>query len=93
MPNLASRVMRLGLQWLSADWEHAYHHGVLIAESFVDPHLFLGTCYKGSEWTLLDQTQGYGRCRQDFYQLHERPKQLWVRELCPGARTILRGRN
>jgi len=24
---------------------------------------------------------------------HERPKQLWVRELRPGARTILRGRN
>jgi hypothetical protein len=42
---------------------------------------------------LLGQTQGYGRCRQDFYQPHERPKQLWVRELCPGARTRLRGRN
>jgi hypothetical protein len=53
----------------------------------------LGTCYKVSGWTLLGQTQGYGRCRQDFYQPHDRPKQLWVRELCPGARTILRGRN
>jgi hypothetical protein len=93
VPNLASRLMKLGLQRLSSDWEQAYHHGVLIAESFVDPHLFLGTCYKVSGWTLLGQTQGYGRCRQDFYQAHERPKQLWVRELCPGARTILRGRN
>ena len=93
VPNLASRLMRLGLQRLSSDWEQAYHHGVLIAESFVDPQLFLGTCYKVSGWTLLGQTQGYGRCRQDFYQPHERPKQLWVRELCPGARTRLRGRN
>jgi hypothetical protein len=93
VPNLASRLMRLGLQRLSSDWEQAYHHRVLIAESFVDPQLFLGTCYKVSGWTLLGQTQGYGRCRQDFYQPHERPKQLWVHELCPGARTILRGRN
>jgi hypothetical protein len=93
VPNLASRLMKLGLQRLNSDWEQAYHHGVLIAESFVDPQLFLGTCYKVSGWTLLGQTQGYGRCRQDFYQPHERPKQLWVRELCPGARTRLRGRN
>jgi len=93
VPNLASKVMKLGLQRLSGDWEQAYHHRVLIAESFVDPQLFLGTCYKVSGWTLLGQTQGYGRCRQDFYQPHDRPKQLWVRELCPGARTILRGRN
>jgi hypothetical protein len=93
VPNLASRIMKLELQRLNSDWEQAYHHGVLIAESFVDPQLFLGTCYKVSGWTLLGQTQGYGRCRQDFYQPHERPKALWVRELCPGARTILRGRN
>lgn len=93
VPNLASRVMKLVLQRLGSDWEQAYHHAVLVAESFVDPQLFLGTCYKVSGWTLLGQTQGYGRCRQDFYQAHERPKQLWVRELCPGARTILRGRN
>jgi hypothetical protein len=42
---------------------------------------------------LLGQTQGYQRSRQDFYQAHDRPKELWVRELRPGARTILRGRN
>ena len=35
----------------------------------------------------------FGRARQDYYVEHERPKQLWVRELRPGARTILRGRN
>src|ERR1035437_3908958 len=64
-----------------------------MAESFVDPQLFLGTCYKVSGWALLGQTRGYGRCRQDFYQPHERPKALWGRELCPGARMILRGRN
>lgn len=92
-PNLASRVMRLCLQRLRADWELVYGHPVLVAESFVDSQLFRGTAYKASGWTLLGQTQGYGRSRQDYYVAHERPKQLWVRELQAGARTVLRGRN
>jgi hypothetical protein len=92
-PNLASRLMKLCLQRLSQDWTDLYGHGVLVAESFVDPQQFLGTCYKASGWTLLGQTQGYRRSRQDFYLAHDRPKQLWVRELRPGARTVLRGRN
>lgn len=93
VPNLASRVMKLCLQRLSDDWLRVYGHAVLAAESFVDSQRFRGTCYKASGWTLLGQTQGYGRSRQDYYVAHDRPKQLWVRELRPGARTILRGRN
>ena len=93
VPNLASKVMKLTVQRLSADWARVYQHAVLVAESFVDRQLYLGTSYKVSGWTLLGQTQGYQRSRQDFYQAHDRPKELWVRELCPGARTILRGRN
>ena len=93
IPNLASRVMKLSLKRLSSDWERTYHHAVLIAETFVDPERFRGTTYKASGWTLLGQTQGFQRSRQDFYERHHKPKQLWVRELQPGARTILRGRN
>ena len=92
-PNLASRLMKLCLQRLSQDWADLYGHGVLVAESFVDPQQFLGTCYKASGWTLLGHTQGYRRSRQDFYLAHDHPKQLWVRELRPRARTVLRGRN
>jgi hypothetical protein len=93
IPNLASKVMKLNLQRLSSDWEQLYHHGVLIAESFVDPEQFRGTTYKACGWTLLGQTKGFQRSRQDFYEAHERPKQLWVCELSEAARTILRGRN
>lgn len=93
VPNLASKVMKLTLQRLSADWQAAYQHAVLVAESFVDRQRYLGTSYKVSGWTLLGQTQGYQRSHQDFYQAHDHPKELWVRELRPGARTILRGRN
>lgn len=93
IPNLASKVMKLTLQRLSADWEQVYQHAVVVAETFVDPQRFRGTTYQASGWTLLGQTQGFQRSRQDFYEAHERPKQLWVRELQQGARTILRGRN
>lgn len=93
IPNLASKVMKLNLQRLSADWEAVYRHAVLAAESFVDRDRYLGTSYKVSGWTRLGETQGYKRCCKDFYQAHDRPKELWVRELQPGARTILRGRN
>jgi hypothetical protein len=92
LPNLATRVMRLCLDRLSADWQTAYDHEVLLAESFVDRQ-FRGTCYKASGWTLLGQTQGCQRVQEDFYVRHDRPKQLWVRELRSGARTVLRGRN
>jgi len=93
IPNLASKVMKLNLQRLSADWEQLYHHAVLIVETFVDPEQFHGTTYKVSGWTLLGKTKGFQRSQRDFYQAHDRPKQLWVRELREGARTLLRGRN
>jgi len=93
VPNLASKVMKRVLGRLSDDWQQAYGHGVLIAETFVDPSLFQGTAYKASGWALLGKTKGFERSRKDFYQAHDRPKQLWVRELQEAARTILRGRN
>ena len=93
IPNLASRVLKLNLARLPADWEKTYRHAVLMAETFVDPERFRGTTYKASGWTLLGQTKGFQRSRANFYEAHDQPKQLWVRELQPGGRTILRGRN
>lgn len=91
-PNLATRVMRLCLERLSADWLHSYGHEVLLAESFVDATLFRGTCYRAGGWLHLGQTKGWSRSRSDFYEQHERPKQLWVRELRGGARELLAAR-
>lgn len=93
IPNLASRAMKLVLQQLCADWQQTYGHGVLIAETFVDRNYFQGTCYKASGWTLLGKTKGFERSRKDFYEAHDQPKELWVRELRQGARTVLRGPN
>lgn len=88
-PNLASRVLALCCGRLADDWQQNYGHPVLVAESFVDSQLFRGTCYRAQGWTLLGETQGSGRSRQDFYAEHGRPKQLWMRELQPKARAML----
>ena len=90
LPNLASRAMRLCLQRLADDWPTHHGHPVVVAESFVDGQLFRGTSYKVSGWIQLGETQGFGRHAEDYYVAHDRPKQLWVRELQSDARAQLR---
>jgi len=68
----------------------AYGHRVLVAESFVDPDLYEGTCYKAAGWTALGPTGGFARDHRDFYVDLEHPKQLWVRALHPQACAWLR---
>ena len=58
----------------------------MLAESFVDPQLFRGTASKVSGWINPGTTAGFARHATDDYVAHDRPKQLWVRELCNGAR-------
>src|SRR6266536_3863830 len=84
-PNLISRFMKLILARLSPDWVERWRHPLALAETFVDPHLYQGTAYKASGWQRLGQTAGWKRCAEDFYQKHDRPKQIWVRELAPKA--------
>jgi hypothetical protein len=84
-PNLISRFMKLLLARLGADWEGEWGHALALAETFVDPHLYQGTAYKASGWNRLGLTSGWKRSAEDFYQKHERPKQIWVRELVPNA--------
>jgi len=88
-PNLGTRAMKLCLDRLSEDWQAQYGHPILAVESFVDSQLFRGTIYKASNWTLLGPTAGFGRVAEDFYVLHQRPKQLWVRALHPQAQEWL----
>jgi hypothetical protein len=84
-PNLISRFMKLMLARLSDDWQERWGHPLALAETFVDPHLYQGTAYKASGWQRLGLTSGWRRSAEDFYQKHDRPKQIWVRELVPHA--------
>ncbi len=89
-PNLVSRFMKLMLARLSADWESTWGHPVALAESFVDPEHYRGTAYKVSGWSQLGHTRGWKRSAVDFYEPHDRPKQVWVRELVKRACAKLR---
>lgn len=89
-PNLASRVLGLCLRRLSDDWQAQWGHPVLVVESFVDESRYRGTCYRACGFEAVGLTEGYRRASRDFYQEHGQPKQLYLRELRPRARTLLR---
>ena len=81
LPNLASRAMSLCLARLSSDWCEAYGHPIVLVESFVDRQLFRATAYKASGWQALGYSSGFKRVAEDFYERHDRPKELWVKAL------------
>jgi hypothetical protein len=91
-PNLASRALSLCLKRLSADWQAQYHHPIVMVETFVDRASYQATAYKASGWQPLGYSSGFKRVVQDFYQRHDRPKELWVKELDRRAWQWLRAR-
>jgi hypothetical protein len=89
VPNLGSRVLRLALERLSADWQARYGHPVLVVETFVDPAQFCGTVYTANGWQELGLTEGWSRRQRDYYVQHDQPKRLFVRALVKNARRSL----
>jgi len=88
IPHLASKVLAATLRRLPADWESRYGHGLLLAESFVDPRHFRGTCYRAANWLCLGPTQGAGK-HGNRYRRHGVPKLVFVYPLHPQARERL----
>jgi len=88
IPNLASKVLALTCRRLSADWQRRYGHPLLLAETFVDPARFRGTCYRAAGWVPVGATRGFGRTRGG-YVAHGRPKVVFLRPLRPDAARLL----
>ena len=87
--HLASRILAANLRRLGSDWQRAYAHPVWLAETFVDPSRFQGTCYRASNWMELGQTSGWSR--SGFrYQRNDRPKIIFVYPLVARAVERLR---
>ena len=87
--NLASRVLALNLRRLSADWEAAWGHGLELAETFVDPARFGGTCYRASNWLELGLSKGYARSNGKYTDKHGKRKMMLVYPLRKRARERL----
>lgn len=88
VPHLASKVLATNLRRLSADWQGRYGHRLLLAETFVDPTRFRGTCYRAANWVCLGPTQGAGK-HGNRYQRHGVPKLVFVYPLARQARARL----
>lgn len=56
--NLASHILALTLQRLPEDWQERYAVRPVLAETFVDPSRFEGTCYKAANWIKVGETAG-----------------------------------
>lgn len=61
VPHLASHLLGAMTRRLSRDWEQIYAHPVYLAETFVDPGLYRGTCYRAANWTMVGMTTGRGK--------------------------------
>jgi hypothetical protein len=61
IPHLASHLLGRMARLLSSEWERVYSHPIYYLESFIDPQLFAGTCYRAANWYFLGQTQGRGK--------------------------------
>ena len=91
VPNLASRVLGLSLRRLSRDMQAVHGYPVLLAETFVDPARFAGTCYRASNWRSLGLTRGYAREPGGTarWRHHGQPKEIFVFELTANAAEVL----
>ncbi len=85
LPNLASRALALNTRRLATDWQDRFGHPVVLAETFVDPSRFAGTCYRAAGWDCVGKTRGFGRHGRQWEE-HRQPKTVWIRALRRPAR-------
>jgi hypothetical protein len=86
--NLASKLLGLNVARLSADWQAIHGQPVLLAETFVDPSRFAGTCYRAANWIDLGATGGFAKSNTTYTE-HGQRKRILVYALHRQARAIL----
>ena len=85
-------MLGLSLRRLSDNMLAAHGFPVLLAETFVDPARFAGTCCRAANWRSLGLTGGYGRHpgAAPTWRRHGQPREILVFELQPNAAATLR---
>jgi hypothetical protein len=89
-PNLASCALGAMIRHLPGWWHQKHGFRPLLAETFVDPQHFLGTCYRAAGWQEVGLTKGKRRSR-DYYRPGDGLKSLWLKPLDPNAAALLSG--
>jgi hypothetical protein len=78
------------IRHLAAWWQQTHGFTPLLAETFVDPQHFFGTCYRAAGWQEVGLTKGKRRSR-DYYRVGDGLKSLWLKPLVPAAAAALSG--
>lgn len=78
VPNLASRVLSASVHRVTYDWADRFGSRPLLAETFVDPSKFQGTCYFAANWLLIGVTKGFAK-RGSSHRNERTPKLLLLR--------------
>lgn len=87
--NLASRILSITVRQFVKDWASYYSVDPLMLETFVDPGLFNGTCYKAANWVYLGQSRGYFKSGGS-HRNSQVPKMLFVYPLAKNLKTKLK---
>jgi hypothetical protein len=85
---LASHLLSRMTRRLSRDWDTAYGHPLVWAETFVDSTRYRGTCYRAANWRYLGETTGRGKDDHTHRQNRSR-KMVWGYPLTPAFRDAL----
>ena len=88
IPNLASKILSLNVKRLSKDWQERFNHPIVLAETFVDPRYFIGTCYQAAGWTCLGETKGFAKSAKKYIQ-HNQPKKIWIKPIHKSVSNLL----
>lgn len=87
---LASHVLSVAARRVAADWWNRYGVRLYLLESFVDPALYRGTCYKAANWRCVGESRGSSKSGNS-YVYHGRVKEVYVYPLTKDFRERLRG--
>jgi hypothetical protein len=77
VPHLASHALSLATRQIGDDWVQAFGYRPVLLETFVDPTVFSGTCYRAANWQFLGLSQGRGRLAPD-HQCRLSQKEIFV---------------
>ncbi len=88
VPNLASQVLSRCTDRLGKDWSERYGYAPVLAETFVDPRRFTGTCYQAANWQRVGQTAARPTAYRNG-KLAEGPKDIYLYPLAPDWKQVL----
>jgi hypothetical protein len=77
VPHLASRILAYATRQVANDWSKFYSVEPLLAETFVEPNRFLGTCYRAANWNEIGMTNGYAKLGASHHN-SQQPKKIFV---------------